>query len=59
MELYIATDGAGWTFNRNWGSKESLNLWHGVEADESKEVVAVTLTGNGLVGAYDEAFCLL
>ncbi len=50
MALYVATDGANWTRNDNWGSGEPLRRWHGVTADAEGRVTSLILRRNNLSG---------
>ena len=50
--LYEATGGASWYDNDNWLTDEPLGEWHGVETDESGNVVEIRLSSNFLVGRF-------
>ena len=51
VELYNATNGAGWTDNTNWNSSAPLDQWHGVSTDSNGRVTRLGLRGNQLTGS--------
>jgi Leucine-rich repeat (LRR) protein len=54
LELYRATNGAGWTNRAKWGSKEPICSWEGIKCltgdDDEYGVTTVDLQNNTLVG---------
>ena len=54
--FYFATGGPGWSDSTNWLTRESLDDWHGVDADGNDRVTGLTLNGNGLRGAIPASF---
>ena len=53
--LYEATGGRDWTNQHNWNASQVLGEWQGVTADSLGRVLALELSGNGLVGQLPEA----
>ena len=53
--LYFDVGGQDWTNNDNWLSAKPMDQWFGVSVDTTGGVVAIELTGNGLIGAIPPA----
>ena len=49
--LYNATDGANWTYKRDWLSDEPLSDWYGVQTDANGRVTGLLLYENNLTGS--------
>ena len=54
MALYKSMNGAGWRWNRNWGTSAPFSKWFGIECDSNGNVVKINLNnsyeGNNLQG---------
>ena len=53
--LYDATNGAAWTNDTSWSSREPLASWHGVTTDGDGRVTRLELGDNGLSGTLPAA----
>ena len=58
VALYEATDGANWKHNNNWLSDKPLDVWYGVETDESGHVIWLYLEKNELTGPIPDLSAL-
>ena len=50
LKLFEDLNGNAWTNNENWGTRTSLDRWHGVETDSAGNVIRLKLDENGLSG---------
>ena len=57
--LYHAAGGSAWTNSSGWLADAALDQWHGVTADSLGRVLALDLSGNGLVGRVPAGFAEL
>ena len=57
-QLYASLGGADWKNRTNWCSGEAISTWHGVDLNESDEIVKLKLSANNLHGnLHNVAFC--
>ena len=50
VALYDATNGENWKNNTNWKTDKPLGEWYGVSANDSGQVIELSLSNNGLSG---------
>ena len=50
LKFYEDLNGNAWTDNENWGTRTTLDRWHGVETDNAGNVIRLRLRENGLSG---------
>ncbi len=50
LKFYEDLNGNAWTDNENWGTRTTLERWHGVETDDAGNVIGLRLRNNGLSG---------
>ncbi|CAM9528387.1 unnamed protein product [Ectocarpus fasciculatus] len=51
IALFEATRGAKWRKNDNWGTREALGTWYGVDVDAGGRVIKLSLYDNNLEGS--------
>ena len=52
MEMFHSTNGAEWKDSHNWGTREPLSKWKGVQVNQEGEVTGLKLAKNRLIGTY-------
>ena len=50
MELFASTEGTKWLTYTAWASATKLEDWHGVETNDTEEIIRLSLHENNLAG---------